>query len=113
MQFNMNVHYAQTFWARAQGMLFGAGSAPGECLVLVPCSDIHTFGMRYNIDVAFVDESGSVLLARRALAPCRRFRCKGAYAAIERRSSNEPWLEVGQRFPLKAIDNNTQATVCL
>ena len=95
----MEVKYARTFLQRAWGMLFGKGAKPGECLVIVPCCDIHTFGMRWSIDIAFVDECGGVLMARKNVAPFRRIRCKGAFAVVERRSIDTPWFSLADRVP--------------
>ncbi len=94
----MKVKYARTFFQRACGMLFGKGAKTQECLVIIPCHDIHTFGMRWNIDIAFVDECGSVLMAKKNVAPFHRVRCSRAYAVVERRSVDAPWFELGQRL---------------
>jgi uncharacterized membrane protein (UPF0127 family) len=47
---------------RTQGLLGhrGAGDVTGA-LVLRPCRQIHTIGMRFPIDVAFCDRAGVVL----------------------------------------------------
>jgi uncharacterized membrane protein (UPF0127 family) len=54
--------------ARARGLL-GRDGVTGA-LVLRPCRQVHTLGMRFPIDVAFVDAAGSVL-ATRTLRPWR------------------------------------------
>ena len=65
-------------------------------LLLVPCDDIHTFGMRYAIDVAFLDEAGFVLESHRDVLPRQRRRCKGARAVVERFSRPRcPWYDPG------------------
>jgi uncharacterized protein len=45
--------------ARARGLM-GRDDVEGA-LVLRPCRHVHTFGMRFPIDVAFCDSSGTVL----------------------------------------------------
>lgn len=95
----MKVNYARTFFQRARGMLWGKGPNPGECLVIVPCCDIHTVGMRWNIDVAFVDACGRVLMAKRDMPPFRRLRCRCAFAVVERRSCDLPWFHSGDHLP--------------
>lgn len=95
----MVVWYAATFMQRMIGMLGGKGSKAGECLVIAPCCDIHTLGMRWEIDVAFVSVEGRVLMARRRLAPFRRVRCKGAFAVVERRAQDTPWFGLGESLP--------------
>jgi uncharacterized membrane protein (UPF0127 family) len=55
----------------------------GHALLLAPCSSIHTFGMRFPIDVAFADEVGEVLRVVRDVAASRVTRCPRAAVAIE------------------------------
>jgi uncharacterized membrane protein (UPF0127 family) len=62
---------AATRRARRQG-LRGRDEFDGA-LVLRPCRQVHTFGMRFPIDVAFCDRDGRVVrtyhLARRRVSP--------------------------------------------
>jgi uncharacterized membrane protein (UPF0127 family) len=53
---------AVTRRARRRGLL-GREEFEGV-LVLRPCRQVHTFGMRFPIDVAFCDRDGFVLYAR-------------------------------------------------
>ena len=44
---------------RLKGLL---GTSPdAEAVILVPCKSVHTYGMTYPIDVAFLGSSGEVL----------------------------------------------------
>lgn len=82
---------------RAKGLL--ASRDGNELLLLMPCSDIHTVGMRSKIDVAFVDRMGCVLEAYRSVGPFRRLRNRDAAAVVERFAScDEPWLVPGDRL---------------
>lgn len=91
--------------------LKGPTSRPcGAYAVLVPCRDIHTFGMKCPIDVAFVDASGMVVAASRNVAPARRLRCARARMTLERRSCEDSWFEPGDfvfaeppRYPRESI----------
>jgi uncharacterized membrane protein (UPF0127 family) len=62
---------AEVAVSRRQRMrgLMGRDDVEGA-LVLRPCRQVHTFGMRFPIDVAFCDRSGMVLHLS-ALAPRR------------------------------------------
>ena len=51
--------------SRARGLLCAGPSE--DALLLAPCRDIHTVGMRRPIDVAFVDKTGRVVEAHRAV----------------------------------------------
>jgi uncharacterized protein len=62
---------ADGFLARLVGLLGRAALREGEGLLLVPCSSIHTLGMRFAIDVLFLDGQGEVLRAVEALPPWR------------------------------------------
>lgn len=89
----MRIEVACTLASRMRGLL-GRESHDGAML-LVPCSDIHTFGMRGPIDVAFVSSDGTVLESYRNVAPGCRIRDKRAIAVLERFASDEEWYEPG------------------
>jgi len=59
---------------RMRGLLGRAGLEAGEALIIEPCSSIHTFFMRFPIDVAFLDAEGRVLRALCDLPPWRATR---------------------------------------
>jgi uncharacterized membrane protein (UPF0127 family) len=44
---------------------------PGKALWIVPSEGIHTFGMRFPIDAAYLDSKGKVLKLYHELAPYR------------------------------------------
>jgi uncharacterized membrane protein (UPF0127 family) len=69
--------------ARRRGLLGRDGLPPGAALLIVPCSSIHTWFMRFTIDVIFVKRDGRVLGTRTALAPWRLAVGWGAYAVVE------------------------------
>lgn len=85
---------ACTPWARLRGMK--AYPTWHGVLVLAPCADVHTFGIRRSLDIAFVDRWGIVLESYRRVPPGRRRRCKGACYTLERwAESGEAWFERG------------------
>jgi uncharacterized membrane protein (UPF0127 family) len=55
------VRTASTFLSRLVGLLGTTGIVDGEGLWIVPCRSVHTVGMRYPIDVAFLDARGVVV----------------------------------------------------
>ena len=65
---------AQTLWSRARGLLGRSGLGPGEGLLLRPCRGVHTFFMRFPIDVVFLDRSNRVLSTVQDLQPQRATR---------------------------------------
>ena len=69
--------------SRNRGLLGRSSLADDQALILAPCSSIHTFFMRFAIDVAFVDRDGVVLRIRKALGPWRLQVAFRAFAVIE------------------------------
>jgi uncharacterized protein len=57
--------------ARMIGLLGRSRLEPGDGLVIAPCHTIHTWFMRFPIDVLFVDEHNVVVGAIESLAPFR------------------------------------------
>jgi uncharacterized membrane protein (UPF0127 family) len=69
--------------SRRQGLLQHA-SLPDDCaLIIAPSGAIHTFSMRFVIDVAFVARDGRVLKLRRDMPPWRVAAAWRAFAVIE------------------------------
>lgn len=93
---------ATGFLDRARGLMRG-GFGEGE-LLIAPCRDIHTFGLRRPIDVAFIDAQGRVLESRRDFAPRGRLKCPSACAVVERWAQDGcEWYEEGQRVGLACM----------
>jgi len=62
---------AETAKTRVIGLMGRGSMEPGEALWIVPCSNIHTFFMRFPIDVLFLDEKNSVVRVIDRLKPWR------------------------------------------
>ena len=62
---------ARTLWTRMAGLLGRRGLPDGEALVFERCRAIHTVGMRFPIDVAFVDRTWRVVAVRSRVGPGR------------------------------------------
>lgn len=60
---------ADTRVSRMVGLLGRSSLAAGEGLVIAPCSMVHTWFMRFPIDVLFIDSAGQVVRAVDALRP--------------------------------------------
>lgn len=79
-----HVERAVTFCTRLRGLLGRRSLEPGEGLQIEPCDGIHTFFMRFPIDVIFLDRSGVVLETREQLRPWRATRIvRGAHSVLE------------------------------
>lgn len=72
------LNMATNFFTRFMGLMGKSGIPSDEALFFPKCNSIHTFFMRFPIDVVFVSESGEVvevlesLGAWRMLLPRRR-----------------------------------------
>ena len=60
---------AHTPWKRLRGLLGTRALEDGEGLWLRPCNQVHMIGMRYSVDVAFLDPGHRVLHTVAALPP--------------------------------------------
>jgi uncharacterized membrane protein (UPF0127 family) len=68
------IQLADRWLARLRGMLARPAPCPGEGLLLTPCSSVHMYGMRFPLDVAFLDRRGAVVAIYPSLAPGSRTR---------------------------------------
>ena len=79
-----NVQLADTSRARRLGLLGRAALQSGEGLWICPSQAIHTFGMRFPIDVAFLDRHLRVKRVYHRLPPFRWTRLVwGACSVLE------------------------------
>lgn len=62
---------ADSFLARARGLLGRSALAPGEGLVIRPCTAVHTVGMAFSTDVVHLDADSRVLRVVANLRPWR------------------------------------------
>jgi hypothetical protein len=68
---------------RRQGLLGVKELRPGEGLWIGPCEAIHTVGMKWPIDVVFLDSDRRVCKVKPALRPWRIVICLAAAAVLE------------------------------
>ena len=62
---------ASSLGQRMKGLLGRSGLSPNEALVLRPCSAIHTFFMRFPIDVLFLGRNMRVIKTIQHIPPNR------------------------------------------
>lgn len=69
--------YARGPWRRCIGLLGRAALPIDEGLIFMPCTGLHTIGMRFPIDLVYIrrpepsGQSGVVVRLRANLPPCR------------------------------------------
>jgi uncharacterized membrane protein (UPF0127 family) len=74
---------AHRMWPRMRGLLGKRGLDSGEGLLIRPAPSIHTFFMRFPIDVVFLSRQGEVLKVAERVPPWRARSCRRSYAVLE------------------------------
>jgi uncharacterized membrane protein (UPF0127 family) len=69
--------------SRRIGLLGRTTFTDGQALIIAPSNAVHTFGMRFPIDLVFVTASGRVTRARAGLGAARVCMSPSAYAVVE------------------------------
>ena len=115
----IDILVARFFWQRAVGLLGKSLLNDRHGLLIVPCHSIHTYFMRFAIDVVFLDTTGKITCIVEHVQPWRLAQAK-AYSCLELNAGNAARLQlkVGQSLPQLAyplsgkivrIDLTTQA----
>ena len=65
------VKLADSYNSRLRGLLGKSSLDRGEGLIIRPCNSIHTYGMKFAIDVIYVDKKNIVLKVVDSLKPDR------------------------------------------
>lgn len=68
---------------RSKGLLGRAGLGAGEGLWILPCEAVHTFGMRFPIDLVYIDRKKRVKKVRSDVVPWRMSACLSAHSVVE------------------------------
>jgi uncharacterized membrane protein (UPF0127 family) len=74
---------ADTFRSRLRGLAWRDRAEAGPGLLIPRCSSVHTFGMRFELDVYFLDHGGRILSVRPRVPPRRVLWRRGASAVLE------------------------------
>lgn len=79
-----NVMVADTFVTRLKGLMFTKKLPEEDALHIIPCNGIHTFNMRYSIDVIYLDKSQIIIAIDEDVHPRRMGRpIKNAVSVVE------------------------------
>lgn len=77
---------ADRMLARMRGLLGRKELPAGEGMLITPESQVHTWFMRFPIDIVFLDADYTVLGVRESVRPWRMAGCRGARAVLELRA---------------------------
>jgi uncharacterized membrane protein (UPF0127 family) len=89
--------------SRKRGLLGRDALAPGAALVIAPSNGVHTFFMKFAIDVVFVARDGRVVKIARAVKPGRVSLALRAFAVVELAAgaAETAELRVGDRLSVR------------
>jgi uncharacterized membrane protein (UPF0127 family) len=87
---------ATGFKARLLGLGWRSKAEAEPGLLIPRCASVHTFGMRFALDLYFLDAQGKVVSVRRQVPPRRVVWQRGARSVLEIPSSGggesaAPW----------------------
>jgi uncharacterized protein len=80
---DLEVPVAAGFRARLLGLAHLDREEAGSGLLIPDCRSVHTFGMRFALDLVFLDRLGRPLAASRAVPPRRLAGHRAAAAVLE------------------------------
>ncbi len=79
-----NAGIADSFTSRFMGLMFRKSIESDYALYITPCNQIHTFNMRFAIDVIYLSETGKVVEIHENVKPNRICRTvKNARSVVE------------------------------
>jgi uncharacterized protein len=78
-----SIELADTNAKRRTGLLKHERLAPGEGLWIVPCTSVHTFFMKFPIDLVYLTGDRKVRKVRHAVKPWRMSACPRAQSILE------------------------------
>lgn len=77
------VHRTTNAFERMRGLLGRPPLGEGEGLLLTHCAAVHSMGMRYALDLVFLDRDWTVRKIVGGLQPWRLAACRGASMTLE------------------------------
>jgi len=77
---------ATSFSSRLLGLALLAELPTCTALLISPCRSVHTFGMRFALDLLFLDAYGSVIRRVDSVTPRRVVCCRPARGVLETRA---------------------------
>jgi len=98
---------------RTRGLRGRAVLADDAAVILAPCFAVHTFGMRFPIDVVFAARDGRVVKIRHAVPRSRLAIAVGAFTAIEMPAgaAERTGLRVGDRLEVVSASAERDASI--
>ena len=101
------VEIADTSAKRRTGLLKHTGLEPGEGLWIAPCEAVHTIGMKFPIDVLFLDKKRKILKIKNEMPRARMAVCLRAHSVLELPSGMAAAMQtvVGDQLEFEKYDD--------
>ena len=98
---------------RKRGLLGRDSLADGSGLVIAPTNAVHTFFMRFPIDILFVTKAGEVVKVREAVPAWRMVGSFRGYAVIELAAGGaaRAGLKVGDRVAVRPRESQDDVSI--
>lgn len=89
------VEDASTFFRRFMGLMYRKSIPMDHGLLLTPCNEIHTFGMRFSIDAVTLSKDNKVIFIDRDIKPNKiRKSVANGYKVLELNAGVAAELEI-------------------
>jgi len=95
-----DIEEAKTIWKKAKGLIGRIGIDSNYAMIIHDCQGIHTWLMRFEIDVIMLDRDRRVIEKIRNIKPWRvtDIRKERKYVIEKKASSLPEWLEIGDQL---------------
>lgn len=78
------VENANHFFRRFMGLMYRKSMQENHGLLLTPCNEIHTFGMRFDIDTVTLTKENVIVFIDKSVPPHKvRGKVKNGYKVLE------------------------------
>ncbi len=67
--YSIKLYLADRFFLRLKGLLGRKTLTPYEGMLISPCNQVHTFFMKFTIDVVFIDRNFKVVAVEECMKP--------------------------------------------
>ena len=100
------VDVADTSSKRRVGLLKHERLGSGTGLWIVPCESVHTFFMKFPIDLVYLDKRRKVRKVRNAVPPWRLSACFSAHSVLELPAGTaaETKTQVGDELAIDKVE---------
>jgi uncharacterized membrane protein (UPF0127 family) len=101
---DLNIEFAASFGKRFLGLMFRKQMPEDHALLLVPCNAIHTFSMRFPIDVVYIGADGVIVKIEEAVKPgklCKKVADAKCVLELCAHAANKMGLTVGSKIDIK------------